>query len=195
MPTSQSSEPVPDSIKTTFERTILPLAIDIGTTIYQAVKERNAGGTTGNGSGMEQAPTPPYAGYAQQQRQKMEMAPLTSQVQEPVTRKALPADSVFVGFIRVIYHLLGLISTIIVLLLIAHFIFTFFSLSMGEFSLWVNDLSTPLIAPFGNILVPFHPSSSANYMVDVSAIVAFVVYSIGFGLIRGLLKLLTKRQR
>lgn len=48
------------AIKTTFERTILPLAIDIGTTIYQAVKERKAGGTTGNGSGMEQAP--PYAG-------------------------------------------------------------------------------------------------------------------------------------
>jgi serine/threonine protein kinase len=190
-PTSQSSEPVPDSIKTTFERTILPLAIDIGTTIYQAVKERSSSGTTGNGSRTEQAPH--YAGYAQQQGQKMEMAPLTSQVQEPVARKASSSDNVFVGFIRVIYHLLGLISTIIVLLLIAHFIFTFFGLSMGEFSSWVNDLSTPLIAPFGNILVPFHPSSAANYMVDVSAIVAFVVYSIGFGLIRGLLKLLTKR--
>ncbi len=192
VPTTRSSEPVADSVKTTFERTILPLAIDIGLTIYQAVKERSSSSTPGNDSSMEQASN--YAGPAQQQRQKMEMAPLIPPVQEPVTGKVLHGvENVFVGFSRVIYHLLGLISTIIILLLIAHFLLTFFQLSLGEFSSWVNYLSTPLVAPFGNLLVPFHPSSSANYIVDVSAIVAFVVYSICFGLLRGLLNLFTKR--
>lgn len=155
------------------------------TMIYQAVKGRSSGSTVGNGSRMEQASN--YAGSAQQQRRVIEMAPL-------ITRKVLHGvDNIFVAFIKVIYHLLGLISTVLILLLVARFLLTFFQLSLGEFSSWVNYLSTPLVAPFGNLLVPFRPSSSTNYIVDVSAIVAFVVYSIGFGLIRGLLELLTKR--
>jgi hypothetical protein len=56
-------------------------------------------------------------------------------------------------------------------------------------------LSVPLVASFGDLLVPFHLSPSATYMVDISTIIAFVVYSIGFAIIRGILRLLTKKQR
>jgi uncharacterized protein YggT (Ycf19 family) len=92
------------------------------------------------------------------------------------------------------YHLLGLIGTLLFLLLAARFVLTFFQLSLGAFSSWVNALSSPLVAPFGDLLIAFHPSPSANYMVDVSAIVAFVVLSIALALIRSLLKLFTKRR-
>jgi serine/threonine protein kinase len=67
--------------------------------------------------------------------------------------------------------------------------------ALGAFTVWVNTLSTPLVAPFGNLLMAFHPSPTTNYTVDVSAIVAFVVFSLALALIRGMLKLFTKRRR
>jgi uncharacterized protein YggT (Ycf19 family) len=93
------------------------------------------------------------------------------------------------------YHLLGLIGALLFLPLAARFVITFFQLSLGAFSSWVYSLSSPLVAPFGNMLIALHPSPAANYMVDVSAIVAFVVLSIALALIRGLLKHFTKRWR
>jgi len=73
-------------------------------------------------------------------------------------------------------------------------VLTFFHLALGAFSSWVNAFSSPLVAPFGNMLVAVHPSPSGNYTVDVSAIVAFVVLSIIITLIRGLLKHFAKRK-
>ena len=86
----------------------------------------------------------------------------------------------------IIYHLLGVASAIISLLLIARFVLTFFHLSLGDFSAWVNLLSTPLVAPFGNWLI--HTSSTIVHTVDVSTVIAFLVYAVGFALLRGLLK-------
>ena len=104
-------------------------------------------------------------------------------------------DKILMAIFTATYHVLGLVSALLFLLLAARFVLTFFQLSLGAFSSWVNTLSSPLVAPFGNMLVAFHPSPTANYMVDVSVIVAFVVLSIVLALIRGLLKHFTKRQQ
>jgi len=178
------------SVRSTFERTILPLAIDIGSSIYQAIKESSSRQAAGNASTTEHAPPSAVANLMQTTAQ------VSAAPREPVVRKGLRlVDKTLVIIFKGIYLLLGLIGTLLFLLLAARFVLTFFHLSLGSFSSWVNALSTPLVAPFGNLLMAFHPSPTANYTVDVSAIVAFVVLSIVLALIRGLLKLFTKRRR
>jgi serine/threonine protein kinase len=178
------------SVRNTFERTILPLAIDIGSSIYQAIKESSSRQAAGNASITEHAPPSAVA------NQMQTTAQVSAAPREPVVRKGLRlVDKTLVIIFKGIYLLLGLIGTLLFLLLAARFVLTFFHLSLGAFSSWVNALSTPLVAPFGNLLMAFHPSPTANYTVDVSAIVAFVVLSIVLALIRGLLKLFTKRRR
>ena len=178
------------SASSTFERTILPLAIDIGSSIYQAIKESSSRRADGNAGSPEYAPPSTVA------NQMQAMAQVSVAPREPVVRKGLHlVDKTLMVIFTGAYHLLGLIGTLLFLLLAARFVLTFFQLSLGAFSSWVNALSSPLVAPFGNLLIAFHPSPSANYMVDVSAIVAFVVLSIALALMRGLLKLFTKRRR
>lgn len=86
-------------------------------------------------------------------------------------------------------------SAIISLLLIARFVLTFFHLSLGELSAWVNLLSTPLVAPFGDWLIPYLTSSAIVYTVDVSTLTAFLVYAVGFAFIRWLFKPFRSKQR
>ncbi len=176
--------------RSTFERTILPLAIDIGSTIYQAIKENSSRRADGNAGSTEYAPPSTVA------NQMQTMAPLSVAPREPVVHKGVHlVDKTLMIIFTATYHLLGLIGALLFLLLAARFVITFFQLSLGAFSSWVNALSSPLVAPFGNMLVAFHPSPSGNYMVDVSAIVAFVVLSIALALMRGLLKHFTKRRQ
>jgi serine/threonine protein kinase/uncharacterized protein YggT (Ycf19 family) len=176
--------------RSTFERTIFPLAIDIGSTIYQAIKENSSRRADGNAGSTEFAPPSTFA------KQMQTMAPVSVVPRQPVMRKGLHlVDKTLVVIFTATYHLLGLIGALLFLLLAARFVITFFQLSLGAFSSWVNALSSPLVAPFGNMLAAFHPSPSANYMVDVSAIVAFVVLSIVLALIRVLLKHFTKRRQ
>lgn len=176
--------------RSTFERTILPLAIDIGSTIYQAIKENSARRVDGNAGSTQFVPPSTVA------NQMQTMAPLTVVPREPVMRKGLHlVDKTLVVIFTATYHLLGLMGALLFLLLAARFVITFFQLSLGAFSSWVNALSSPLVAPFGNMLIAVHPSPSGNYMVDVSAIVAFVVISIAIALIRGLLRHFTKRRQ
>lgn len=184
--TNEASSPA----RSTFERTILPLAIDIGSTIYQAIKENSARRVDGNAGSTQFVPPSTVA------NQMQTMAPLTVVPREPVMRKGLHlVDKTLVVIFTATYHLLGLMGALLFLLLAARFVITFFQLSLGAFSSWVNALSSPLVAPFGNMLIAVHPSPSGNYMVDVSAIVAFVVISIAIALIRGLLRHFTKRRQ
>jgi serine/threonine protein kinase len=174
--------------RSTFERTILPLAIDIGSTIYQAIKENSSRRADGNAGSTEFAPPSTVA------NQMQTMAPVSAAPREPALRKGMHlVDKTLMVIFTGTYHLLGLIGALLFLLLAARFVITFFQLSLGAFSSWVNALSSPLVAPFGNMLIAVHSSSSVNYTVDVSAIVAFVVISIAIALIRGLLKHFTKR--
>ena len=91
--------------------------------------------------------------------------------------------------------ILGLIGTLVSLLLLARFLLTFFHLNLGDFSYWVHNLSNSLAAPFGSLLVPIHASAATTYTLDVSTIIAFVVYAILIGIVRGILRSLTKRRR
>jgi len=188
-PSTAATNEASSSAQSTFVRTFLPLAIDIGSTIYQAIKESSQQ-AAGKGGITEHAP--PFAVANQiQAPARVSVAP-----REPVVRKGLRlVDNTLVVIFKGLYYLLGLFGVLLFLLLATRFALTFFHLSLGAFSSWVNALSTPLVAPFGNLLIAFHPSSSANYTVDVSAIVAFVVLSIALALIRSLLKLFTKRRR
>jgi uncharacterized protein YggT (Ycf19 family) len=104
-------------------------------------------------------------------------------------------DKILIVIFTATYHLLGIASALLFLLLAARFVLTFFHLSLGAFSSWVIALSAPIVAPFGNMLVAVHPSSTGNYMIDVSAIVAFLVIAIAIALIRGLIKHFTKRRQ
>jgi serine/threonine protein kinase len=176
--------------KSTFERTILPLAIDIGSTIYQAIKENSSRRADSNASSTEFAPQSTAA------KQIQIMAPVSATPREPVLRKGLHlVDKILIVIFTATYHLLGIASALLFLLLAARFVLTFFHLSLGAFSSWVIALSAPIVAPFGNMLVAVHPSSAGNYMIDVSAIVAFLVIAIAIALIRGLIKHFTKRRQ
>lgn len=188
--TTIATNEVSSPARSTFERTILPLAIDIGSSIYQAIKESSSQRADGNASSTEYAPQSTAA------KQIQIMAPVSVTPREPVLRKGLHlVDKILIVIFTATYHLLGIASALLFLLLAARFVLTFFQLSLGAFSSWVNALSSPLVAPFGNMLVAFHPSPTANYMIDVSVIVAFVVLSIALALMRGLLKHFTKRQQ
>ena len=188
--TTTATNEVSSPARSTFERTILPLAIDIGSTIYQAIKENSSQRANGNAGSTEYAPHPQLPVRCKQWH--LFLLHLGNQS----VRKGLHlVDKTLMAIFIGTYHLLGLIGTLLFLLLAARFVLTFFQLSLGAFSSWVNALSSPIVAPFGNLLVAFHPSPSANYMVDVSVIVAFVVLSIALALIRGLLKHFTKRQQ
>jgi serine/threonine protein kinase len=192
-PTMGGTQAIPEtssSANSTFERTILPIVIDIGSTIYQAIKENSSRETNGNASSTEYAPQSTAA------RQIQIMAPAAAMPREPVLRKGMRLiDKILMAIFMATYHLLGIVSALLFLLLAARFVLTFFHLALGVFSSWVIALSSPIVAPFGNMLVSVHPSPTGNYMVDVSAIVAFVVLSIVIALIRGLLKHFAKRRQ
>jgi len=186
---------------TTFEREVLPLVVDIGSSIYRAIKEQSAGtqARMSNAASMKQPPV--YMRF-----------PITAASRSPVLSPSAPPpvvpsnepwihrlfrgiSALLAAIMAIIYHLLGVASAIISLLLIARFVLTFFHLSPGEFSAWVNLLSTPLVAPFGDWLIPYHTSSTIVHTVDVSTVIAFLVYAIGFALLRRLLKPFRNKQQ
>ncbi len=180
----------PTPARSTFENTILPIAIDIGSTIYQAIKENSSRRADDNDGSTEYAPQSTAA------KQVQIMAPVPAAPRKPVLRTGLRTiDKILMAIFTATYHLLGIISALLFLLLAARFVLTFFHLSLGAFSSWVIALSSPIVAPFGNMLVAVHPSPTGDYMVDVSAIVAFLVLSIVIAIIRGLLKHYTKRRQ
>ncbi len=187
---AQNTQEASATARSTFENTILPIAIDIGSTIYKAIKENSSKRVDSNEGGTEYAPQSTAA------RQVQIMAPTPAAPRAPVLRTGLRTiDKILMAIFTATYHLLGILSALLFLLLAARFVLTFFQLSLGAFSSWVFVVSSPIVAPFGNMLVAVHPSSTGNYMVDVSAIVAFVVLSIVIVIIRGLLKHFTKRRQ
>lgn len=193
LPPTTAPHEATSSTKYTFEHTILPLVIDIGSSIYRAMQENSSRRTVSHIGAMQQPPIPP----ASAARPVQSMAPLAPppRSESGIHKGLRQIENFFVAIINVISHLLGLISTVFLLLLVTRFVLTFFHVSLGEFSFLITTLSTPLVAPFGNLVLLFHASPTTSYTVDVSALVAFVVYSLGFGLIRSLLKLLTKREK
>ena len=130
--------------------------------------------------------------------------PMLATITTPMPRIALPRESwlqrVFRGlgtFLSVIINkvnqLLALALATLLLLLFARFILSFFGFSSnGEslsFSHWVFFLSAPLVVPFQNI----PPQSYNSYTIDVSTLIAILVYAIGITIVRQFLKVLVAR--
>src|SRR5690348_6799273 len=105
------------------------------------------------------------------------------------------------AIINKVNQLLALALATLLLLLFTRFILSFFGFSSnGEslsFSHWVFFLSAPLIVPFQNIPslsfqnIPFLPNGS--YTIEVSTLIAILVYAIGITIVRQFLKVLVAR--
>jgi hypothetical protein len=134
-PSTAATNEASSLVSSTFERTILPLAIDIGSSIYQAIKQSSSRQAVGNAGITEHAPLSTVANQVQA------TAHVSAAPREPVVRKGLRlVDKTLVIIFKGIYLLLGFIGTLLFLLLAARFVLTFFHLSLGAFSSWVNAL-------------------------------------------------------
>jgi len=187
--------------RTTFEREILPLVMDIGSSIYRSIKEQS----TGTQAHMRHAAVmgqPPV--YASPPATPVKPTPAPPAAPPPAapshaswTRTLFEGiGALLAGVMAFIYHILGVASSIISLLLLARLVLTFFQLSLGEFSSWVDLLSTPLVAPFGRWLIFYHTASSpSGYTLDGSTLIALVIYAVGFALLRRLFKPFRSKQK
>jgi hypothetical protein len=111
-------------------------------------------------------------------------------LREPWTRRSMRAiGSFFAAILRKISQILGLALTALELLFIARFLLIFFDLTASLFAHWVFVISAPLILPF-NDLSPILPYQ--GYNVDVSTLVAMVVYWLAVLIVRRFLGLLAR---
>ena len=106
-------------------------------------------------------------------------------------RRALHGIADFVAFfIKKINQLLALGLAVLLLLLFTRFVLYFFHLTASQFSYWVFLLSTPLVAPFKNLLPPLPYN---GYTIDVSTLIAILGYALGVTIVRQFLKMLVVR--
>ena len=96
----------------------------------------------------------------------------------------------FTAIINKINQLLAFALAVLLLLLFTRFILRFFGLSQSQFAYWVFLLSTPLVAPFNNLLPPL---TYYGYIIEVPTLVAIVVYALVVTIARQFLKVLVAR--
>lgn len=131
--------------------------------------------------------------------------PMLPNMTTPIPRLALPRESwiqrvlrglgnFISAIINKINQLLALSLAVLLLLLFTRFMLNFFGFTStgGQFSFshWVFLLSAPLVVPFQNML-PALPWN--GYTVDVSTLIAIVVYATGITIVRQFLKVLVAR--
>lgn len=96
----------------------------------------------------------------------------------------------FTAIINKISQLLSFALAVLLLLLFTRFILRFFGLAQSQFAYWVFLLSTPLVTPFTNLLPPL---SYEGYIIEVSTLVAIIVYTLLVTIARQFLKVLVAR--
>ncbi len=131
--------------------------------------------------------------------------PILTTITTPMPRIALPHKSwlqrvlhglgtFFSAIINKVNQLLALALAVLLLLLFTRFLLSFFHFSSScgsfSFSYWVYFLSTPLVIPFQNML-PALPYN--GYSIEVTTLIAILVYAIGITIIRQFLKVLVAR--
>ncbi|MBO0781429.1 MAG: YggT family protein [Ktedonobacteraceae bacterium] len=94
------------------------------------------------------------------------------------------------AIVRKVNQLLGLALAVLLLLLFTRVVLTFFSLNNSLFVHWVYLLSDPLILPFTNLL-PMLPFD--GYRLDVSTLIAIVIYALVVAIVRQFIKVLVAR--
>src|SRR5436309_11313896 len=114
--------------------------------------------------------------------------PISTQPREFWLRRFIRGiGNFFAAIIAKVNQLLALGLAVLLLLLFTRFILLFFSLKLSDFAYWVFYLTTPLIAPFEH-LVPALPYE--GYSIDVSTLIAVLVYALGVTIVRQFLKIL-----
>lgn len=96
----------------------------------------------------------------------------------------------FAAVIKKINQLLALALTVLMLLLFTRFLLLFFGSTHSLFAGWVFWLSSPLMTPFNN-LAPALPYN--GFSIDISTLVAIIVYALAVALVRQFLKVLVAR--
>ena len=124
--------------------------------------------------------------------------PVLSSITAPIPISHLPREAwssrfsrgfrnTIVAIVRKINQLLALALSVLSLLLFTHFLLSFFDITTSLFARWISLLSAPLLLPFNNLLPPLPYS---GYMIDVSTLVAIVVYIVAVTIVRQFLKVL-----
>jgi uncharacterized protein YggT (Ycf19 family) len=129
------------------------------------------------------------------------LLPGRSQSTAPIPAIALPRESWFMRMLRAIgrfvaaiikkiNQLLALALAVLLLLLFTRFALYFFGLKSSLFSTWVFQISAPLVMPFTNLIppLPFY-----GYTIDVSTLIAIIVYALTVTIVRQFLKVLIAR--
>ncbi len=97
---------------------------------------------------------------------------------------------VFAAIVRKINQLIGLALTVLLLLLFTRFLLNFFEITTSVFTGWIHLLTDPLVYPFEHLV----PSLLFNgYIIDVTTLVALVVWTIAVLLVRQFIRILVGR--
>ncbi len=130
--------------------------------------------------------------------------PMLSTITTTMPPIALPHESwlqrifrglgTFLSFIiNKVNQLLALALATLLLLLFSRFVLVFFNFSSNDgpfsFSHWVFYVSAPLVVPFQNI----HSLPYNGFIIEVSTLIAILVYAIGITIARQFLKVLVAR--
>ncbi len=98
----------------------------------------------------------------------------------------------FSSLINKINQLVALALTILLLLLFARFILHFFTITLSQFAQWVYLITGPFAAPFNGL----HPPLNYNgYSIDISILVAMLVYIVLAIILRRFLSILATWSR
>jgi uncharacterized protein YggT (Ycf19 family) len=93
----------------------------------------------------------------------------------------------FTAVVRKINQLIALALIVVLLLLFTRFILHFFEITTSIFTGWITMLTAPLVYPFEN-MVPALPYN--GFSIDVSTLVAIVVWTISVIIVRQFIRLL-----
>jgi YggT family protein len=129
--------------------------------------------------------------------------PLDTDHSEPVTVDSIPRQTrasqvrhrlrSFYSFaIDKISQIVALALTVLLLLFITRFILLFFGITRSQFAHLVYLITDPLVAPFYGI---HRPLSYNGFTIDISTIVAVLIYIVVVMIIRRLLSILVTRSR
>jgi len=108
-------------------------------------------------------------------------------------RRFMRGIGTFLAFIiNKIRQLVALALTVLLLVLFTRFILLFFRITLSLFAHWVFRLTAPLVAPFDNL----HPPIPYNgYSIDVSTLVAMLVFIVLAMIVCRFLRILATRSR
>ena len=96
----------------------------------------------------------------------------------------------FAAVFRKLNQLIGLGLLVLLLLLGTRFALNFFGITTSVFTGWVNTLTAPIVYPFVN-LSPAIPWN--GFSIDVTTLVAIVVWTIAVMIVRQFIRLLAGR--